>query len=132
MEIRPIRSEEDYDVALATIDSLMDAKSGTADGDLLDVLATLVEAYERQQYPIAPPHPLAAITHHMESQGLTRRDLEKVLRCASGRVSEILNGKRPLTLPMIRRLNEQWDIPAEILIQKRGKAETAVAISDWK
>lgn len=114
--IKPIKTEADYDAVLAEIDTLMDAKSGTAEGDRLDVLVTLVEAYEAKHWHISPPDPIAAIELRMQQKGLTRRDLEKILGSRS-RVSEILNRKRPLTLDMIRRLHSLWGIPAESLIQ---------------
>jgi HTH-type transcriptional regulator/antitoxin HigA len=121
-EIKPIKTEADYDAALAEIATLMDAEPGTAEGDRLDVLVTLVEAYEATHWRVDPPDPITAIKLRMEQRGLTRRDLEKVLGSKS-RVSEVLNRKRPLTLAMIRRLHARWEIPAESLIQPttRGK-----------
>ena len=116
MEIRPIKTEEDYRAALAEIDQLMGAKRDTPEGDRLDVLATLVDAYEEKRFPIEPPHPAEAIKFQMEQMGLTRKDLEPLIG-SRGRVSEVLAGKRSLTLPMIRRLHERLGIPAEILIQ---------------
>jgi HTH-type transcriptional regulator / antitoxin HigA len=120
--IKPIKTEADYDAALAEIATLMDAEPGTPEGDRLDVLVTLVEAYEAKHWRIDPPDPIVAIKLRMEQRGLTRRDLEKVLGGKS-RVSEVLNRKRPLTLAMIRRLHARWAIPAESLIQPttRGK-----------
>ncbi len=115
-EIKPIKTEADYDAALAEIATLMDAEPGTPEGDRLDVLVTLVEAYEAKHWPIDPPDPIVAIKLRMEQRGLTRHDLEKVLGSKS-RVSEVLNRKRPLTLEMIRRLHARWGIPAESLIQ---------------
>src|SRR5262245_25673851 len=114
--IKPIKTEADYDAALAEIDTLMDAKSGTSEGDRLDVLVTLVEAYEEKHWRIDPPDPIEAIKLRMQQRGLSRGDLEKVLG-SKGRVSEVLNRKRPLTLEMIRRLHSLWGIPAESLIQ---------------
>jgi HTH-type transcriptional regulator / antitoxin HigA len=114
--IKAIRTEADYDWALAEIDLLMDAEPGTQEGDRLDVLVTLVEAYESQHWRIDPPDPIEAIKLRMQQRGLTRQDLEKVLGSKS-RVSEVLNRKRPLTLEMIRRLHKLWGIPAESLIQ---------------
>ncbi len=116
MDIKPIRSETDYEAALAEVDRLWGAEPGTPDGDRFEVLFTLVEAYEEYHYPILPPDPVEAIQYYMESRGLDRRDLEKFIG-SSGRVSEILSRKRPLTLAMIRRLNKGLGIPAEILIQ---------------
>ena len=116
MEIKPLNTEADHDEALTEVDGLFDAKPGTPEGDRLDVLATLVEAYEERHHPIPPPDPVEAILHHMESQGLTRRDLEPILG-SRGRVSEVLNRKRTLTLDMIRRLHTGLGIPAEVLVQ---------------
>lgn len=114
--IKPIRTEADYDWALSEIDRLMDAEPGSQEGDRLDILVTLVEAYEAQHWRIDPPDPIEAIKLRMQQHGLTRQDLEKVLGSKS-RVSEVLNRKRALTLEMIRRLHKLWGIPAESLIQ---------------
>jgi len=116
MDIRPIKTEEDYQAALREIDRLLDAQPETPEGDRLDVLSTLVEAYEAQHHEIARPDPVEAILYHLESRGLSRRDLEPYLG-SRARVSEVLNRKRPLTLEMIRRLHSGLGIPAEILIQ---------------
>jgi HTH-type transcriptional regulator / antitoxin HigA len=114
--IKPIRTEADYDAVLTEIDTLMDAEPDTPEGDRLDVLTTLVEAYETKHWQISLPDPIAAIELRMQQKGFTRRDLQKILGTKS-RVSEILNRKRPLTLEMIRRLHSLWGIPAEALIQ---------------
>lgn len=95
--IKPIKTDADYDAALAEIDALMDAESETSEGDRLDVLVTLVEAYEAKHWRIDPPDPIEAIKLRMQQRGLSRCDLEKVLGSKS-RVSEVLNRKRPLTL----------------------------------
>ncbi len=116
MNIRPIKNKTDYEWALAEIERLFDASLGTPAGDRLDVLATLVEAYEDDHFPIPLPDPVEAIGYWMESRGLTRRDLEPYIGTRA-RVSEVLNRKRPLTLNMIRRLNSGLGIPADILIQ---------------
>ena len=116
MDIRPIKTEADYEAALQTIDQLMDAELGTPEGDQLDVLVTLVEAYEAKYYPIADPDPIAAIVHRMEALGLTPKELEPMLG-DRGRVTEILERKRPLTLSMIRKLAQGLRIPADVLIQ---------------
>lgn len=116
MEIKPIRNEADYRTALADIESLMNAKFGTPDGDRLDVLATLVEAYEARHYPMETADPIEAIKFEMERRGLTVKDLAPMIG-KPNRVYEILNYTRPLTLPMIWRLHEGLGIPAEILIQ---------------
>lgn len=116
MDIKPIRTEEDYKAALAEVEKLWGSAPGTPDGDRFEVLFTLVEAYEDKQYPILPPDPIEAIKYYMDCRGMDRHDLEQYLG-PSGRVSEILNRKRPLTLAMIRKLNAGLGIPAEVLIQ---------------
>lgn len=116
MDIQPIKTEADYEAALAEIDRLWGATYGSPEGDKLDILATLVEVYEEKHYPIEPPDPIEAILHQLESRGLTRSDLEPYLG-SRGRVSEILNRKRPLSLEMIRKLQAGLDISADILVQ---------------
>lgn len=116
MEIRPIKTEQDYDAALAEVEKLWGAKPDTPDGDKLDVLITLIEAYEARHHSIAPPDPVEAILFRMEQAGLRRKDLEPYIG-HSGRVSEVLNHKRPLTLEMIRKLWKGLNIPLESLIQ---------------
>lgn len=116
MEIKPIRTKKDYEAALKEIERLFDAASGTREGDLLEVLATLVEAYEEKHHPIAPPNPIDAIRYYMESRGLTRGDMEQYIG-SRARVSEVLNRKRALTMEMIRNLHKGLGIPAEVLIQ---------------
>jgi len=115
MQIRPIRTESDHDAALARIDDLMSAKLGTPEGDELDVLVTLVDAYESKHFPMDPPDPLMAIQFRMEQQGLTRKDLEPMIG-SRARVSEVLTGKRRLTLPMIRRVRDGLGISADVLV----------------
>ena len=119
MEIRPIKTEQDYDTALAEIEALWGADADTPDGDKLDVLITLVEAYESKHHPIAPPDPVEAILFRMDQAGLKRKDLEPFIG-HSGRVSVVLNHKRPLTLEMIRKLWRGLHIPLESLIQNSG------------
>jgi HTH-type transcriptional regulator/antitoxin HigA len=116
MDVRPIRTEADYQEALTEIASLMDASMGSPAGDRLDVLATLVEAYEAVHFPIEAPDPISAILFMMEQKGLTRRDLEPAIG-SRARVAEVLNRRRALTLPMIRALSRALDIPADMLIQ---------------
>ena len=116
MDIKPIKSEKDYKAALKEIERLFYAEPGTAEGDRLEVLSTLVEAYEDTHYEIPAPDPIEAIYYFMESRGLTRADIEPYIG-SRARVSEVLNRKRPLTLPMIQRLNKQLGIPADILIK---------------
>ena len=116
MDIQPIRTDADHDIALQEIDKLWDAPDGSPESDKLDVLVTLVEAYEDKQYPILSPDPVEAIIHQMESQNLSRRDLEPYLGSRS-RVSEILNRKRTLSLTMIRKLQSGLGISADILVR---------------
>ena len=115
-DLKPIRTEQDYEAALAEIGQLWGARSGTVEGDRLDVLATLVEAYEAEHYPMDPPDPIEAIKFRMKQQGLTRKDLERLLGTRT-RVSEVLNRKRSLSIAMIRRLHEELGISAEVLIR---------------
>jgi HTH-type transcriptional regulator/antitoxin HigA len=115
-EIKPIRSEADYAEALSEVERLWGAPSGTLDGDRLDVLATLMDAYEDEHHPIDPPDPIEAIKFRMEQQGLTRKDLEAIIGTRT-RVAEILNRRRGLSIAMIRRLHEKLGISAEVLIR---------------
>ncbi len=119
MQIKPIRNQRDYRRVLKEIDALMDAKANTAAGDRLDVLATLAVAWEQKHYPIESPDPVEAIQFAMEQRGLSRRDLEAYIG-SRARVAEILNHKRSLTLPMIRKLHSALGIPAEVLIRENG------------
>jgi len=116
MDVRPIRTEVDYQQSLAEIATLMDAKPDTPAGDRLDVLATLVEAYETTHIPIEAPDPISAVLFMMEQKQLSRRDLEPAIG-SRARVAEVLNRRRALTLPMIRALSRLLDIPADVLIQ---------------
>ena len=122
MNIRPIRTEADYEAALAEIERLFDVTPATPEGDRLDVMVTLVEAYEAQHYPIPEPDPIEAIKYIMESRGLSRSDLEPYIG-SRARVAEVLNRKRPLSLNMIRRLCSGLGIPAEVLVQPYSIAE---------
>jgi HTH-type transcriptional regulator/antitoxin HigA len=117
MIIKPIKNERDYQRALNEIDKLMDAKPNSPEGDRLDMLATLVAAWEERHYPIDPPDPVEAILFAMEQRGLSRRDLEPFIG-SRARVAEVLNRRRSLTLPMIRRLHAGLGIPADVLICK--------------
>ncbi|MEO1763591.1 MAG: transcriptional regulator [Cyanobacteria bacterium J06629_18] len=116
MEIRPIKTQADYQKALREIELLFDAAENTSECDRLDILTTLVEAYEKTHFPIELPDPIQAIHYYMDTRGLSCRDLEPRLGSRT-RVSEVLSRKRTLTLEMIRKLNQQLKIPAEILIQ---------------
>jgi HTH-type transcriptional regulator / antitoxin HigA len=115
MEIKPIKTDRDYRRALKEIDQLMDARPDTREGDQLDILATLVEAWEEKHHAIEEPDPIEAILFAMDQRALTRRDLEPLIG-SRARVAEVLNGKRSLTLVMIRRLHKALGIPAESLI----------------
>ncbi len=115
-ELKPIRTEADYDAALAEVERLWGAKSGTPDGDRLDVLATLIEVYEEKHHPMDPPDPIEAIRFRMEQQGLTRRDLEPLIG-PRNRVADVLNRKRGLSIEMIRQLHDHLGISAEVLIR---------------
>lgn len=115
MNIRPIKSERDYELALQRIDALMEAASGTPEGDELDILATIVGAYEDKHFPIDLPDPVEAILFRMEQMGLQRKDLEPLLGGRS-KVSEVLNRKRGLSIRMIRELHATMNIPLENLV----------------
>jgi HTH-type transcriptional regulator/antitoxin HigA len=123
MQVAPIKSPRDYRRALKEIEGLMAARRNTPDGDRLDVLATLVEAWEAKHYPLDLPDAVEAIKYHMEQQGLAPRDLIPFIGNRN-RVYEVLSRKRPLTLAMVRRLHDGLGIPAESLI-KAGKDEAA-------
>ncbi|MDE0087801.1 MAG: helix-turn-helix domain-containing protein [Candidatus Poribacteria bacterium] len=116
MEVKPIKTEADYNDALKNIEQLWDASYGSPEGDKLDILVTLVDAYENEHYPIPPPDPIDAILHYMESQDLSEQDLEPYIGSRSG-VSEILNRQRTLSLDMIQKLHKGLGISADILIQ---------------
>ena len=124
MQIKPIKSERDYQKALKTIDRLMDARPNTPQGDALDVLSTLVDAWEEKHHALGPPDPVEAIRFAIEQRGLSRHDLEPLIG-SRARVAEILNHKRTLTLPMIRRLHDHLGIPAEVLIRPSRRNSAA-------
>lgn len=115
--VRPIHTEEDYESALAEVSEVMDAEPGTPEGDRLDILVTLIEAYEARHWAIDPPDPIEAIRVRMEQKNLRQRDLEPMIG-SRGRVSEVLSRKRALTLPMIRRLAKGLDLRADVLIRE--------------
>jgi HTH-type transcriptional regulator/antitoxin HigA len=119
-EIRPIRKKRDYEAALTEIERLWGAKANTPEGDRLDVLATLIDAYETEHYPMDPPDPIEAIKFRMEQQGLTRKDLEEIIGTRT-RIAEVLSRKRGLSITMIRRLHERLGISAEVLIRPSRK-----------
>ena len=114
--IKPIKTEKDYDRALALVEGLMGAEADSSDGDVLDALVTLIEAYEAKHWHIDLPDPIDAIAFMMEQKGLSRRDLEPAIG-SRGRVSEVLTRKRPLTLPMVRKLSALLQIPTDVLVQ---------------
>src|SRR3954467_11442852 len=124
MNVKPIRTARDHRAALEEIERLMHAKSGTAQGERLDVLVTLVEAYERKHFPMDLPDPVEAIKFVMDQRGLTVKDLEPMIGHAN-RVYEVLRYKRPLTLKMIRNLHNGLGIPAECLIKQPSKPRAA-------
>lgn len=115
-EFRPLRTEADYREALNEIERLFDVQQNTPSGDRLEILTTLVEAYEQQHYPILPPDPIEAILYYLESRGLSWQDLESVMG-SRGEVTAVLSRQKALTLDMIRRLHSCLGIPAEVLIQ---------------
>ncbi len=116
LELRPIKTETDYRAALNEIERLFDAEPNTPEYDCLDILTTLVEAYEQQHYPIEAPDPIEAILYYLESRGLSGDDLERMIGSRE-EVAEILNRQQPLTLEMIRHLHDSLGIPADVLIQ---------------
>ncbi|MBU6207804.1 MAG: helix-turn-helix domain-containing protein [Alphaproteobacteria bacterium] len=119
-EMKPIRTEADYEAALKEVEALWGAPTDTPDGDRLDVLATLIDVYEDKHYAMDPPDPIEAIKFRMEQQGMTRKDLETIIGTRT-RIAEVLNRKRSLSIGMIRRLHDQMGISAEILIQPSRK-----------
>jgi len=141
MMVKPIRTESDYEANLERIEYLIDAEPGTPEGDELDIIATLVERYENERFPIAAPTPLAAIRFRMEQAELTPKDLEPFIG-SRARVSEVLSGTRSLSIDMIRALNQHLGIPAEVLIRTEARVEekagaqlskpAAKQLSEWK
>ncbi len=123
MNIKPIKSEADYDAALTAIDGLMGAAPDTPESDKLEVLVTLVEAYEAERWPIEAPDPISAIEHVMEARGLRQKDFGALIG-SQPRASEVLNRQRPLTLPMIRALSTGWNLPADVLVREYDLANT--------
>lgn len=134
VNVRPVRTETDYHAAIDEIGQLMTARAGTPDGDRLDVLSTLVEAYETQHHAIDAPDPIALLKFAMEQRGADRTDLEPMIG-GRGRVSEVLARKRALSLAMIRRLKAEWALPTDILVRSyplivsrsRAAAKTSAA-----
>src|SRR5579859_6234846 len=122
MDIKPIRAEADYERALRRVEELWNSPEGSPESDELDILATLIEAYEREHYPIELPGPIEAIKFRLEQKGKDSSALIGIIGQRT-RVYEVMRGKRPLSLNMIRNLHEKFDIPAEVLIQpaRRGR-----------
>lgn len=116
-DVKPIRNDADHEAALQEVERLWGAPGGTPEGDRLDVLTTLIDAWETKRYPMDPPDPIEAIKFRMEQQGLTRKDLEAIIGTRT-RIAEVLNRKRSLSIAMIRRLHEKLGIPAEVLIRE--------------
>jgi HTH-type transcriptional regulator/antitoxin HigA len=120
MDIKPIRGEADYERALRRVEELWNSREGSAESDELDILATLIEAYEQEHYPIELPDPIEAIKYRLEQKGKDSRALIGVIGQRT-RVYEVMQGKRPLSLNMIRNLHEEFNIPAEVLILPAGR-----------
>ena len=123
MNIKPIKSEADYDEILTVIDSLMGAQPDTPESNTLEVLVTLVEAYESGHWAIEAPDPISAIKHVMEARGLRQKDFAALIG-SQPRASEVLNRQRPLTLPMIRALSIEWNLPADVLVREYDLSAT--------
>ena len=122
MEIKPIKTEADYEMTLERIDVIFDAETGTVEGDELDILTLLIEEYERIHYPMEAPDPIEFIKYLMELRGVGQNDLALLLNSRS-RASEILNRKRPLTLDQIRMISDAWDVPVDSLTRVYELAE---------
>ena len=116
MELRPIRTKREYNLAMNEAEALWDAPARSAEADRLEVMTLLIQEYEREHYPIPDPEPIDFLLHVMDARGLTRKDLEPFIG-SRARVAEVLNRVRPLSLEMIRRLSTGLGIPAEVLIQ---------------
>lgn len=122
--IKPIKNDADYDMALNAIDRLMGAPPDTPERDELEALVILVEAYEAKHWPIEAPDPISALEHVMEARGLRQKDFAELIG-SQPHASEVLNRRRPLTLAMIRTLSTEWGIPAEVLVREYDLATTA-------
>jgi HTH-type transcriptional regulator/antitoxin HigA len=121
LDIRPIRTKEDHEEALREIESIWGAETGTPEGDKLDVLLTLVDAYENIRWPIEDTDPIELIRAHMDATGRSQSDLAILLRSPS-RASEILHRKRMLSMDMVYRLSREWGLPADLLVRPYGLA----------
>ena len=122
-DLKPIRTEADYQAALAEVERLWGARSGTSDGDRLEILARLIDPYESERFPMDPPDSIDAIRFRIEQQGMSRKDLEELIGTRT-RVAEVLNRRRALSINMIRRLHERLGISAEVLIRPTRKTRT--------
>ena len=116
MNIKPIKTEKDYKKAIKRLEEIFDSRPGTNEGNELDILGILIEKYEDEHYPVSPPDPIEAIKFRMEQMGYQQKDLAEIMG-SKGRVSEILNRKRKLSLEMIRNLHEKLNIPLESLFK---------------
>lgn len=125
MDIKPIKTEKDYEGTLQRIEGLFEVKPNTTEGDELEVLITLVSAYEKEHYPVEAPDPIEALKHVMEAKGLEVKDMIPLLGSRS-KVSEVMNKKRSLSLSMIRKLNHVLHIPADLLVKEYELAKVAV------
>jgi HTH-type transcriptional regulator/antitoxin HigA len=117
MDIKPIKNSTDYEITLKRVDELMDAEADTPEGDELEVLALMVDAYEETHYPIDAPDPIEYLKDIMEFKGYGQKDLAKLLN-SRPRASEVLSRQRPLSLSMIRRISQAWQIPTGPLIRE--------------
>lgn len=126
MTAKLIKNRQEYRAALRRVEEIMDARPGTSEGDELELLVALIEIYENQHAPVPPPDPIEAIRFRMEQENLRPQDIVPLLGSRS-RVSEVLNGKRPLTLTMIRRLHRSLGIPAEVLLGEAKKPQRRTA-----
>ena len=116
MEIKPIKTDKDYNQAIERLETIFDAKAGSKEGDELEILGILIDQYENENFPIGMPDPIEAIKFRMEQLGYNQKDLANIIGLKS-RASEILNRKRKLSLEMIRQLHERLHIPTDVLIQ---------------
>jgi HTH-type transcriptional regulator / antitoxin HigA len=127
MEIKPIRTEEDYEQALDELAMFMDEGEDTPNLDKLEILSVLIGAYETEHYPAEKPHPIEALQYYMESRGLSRTEFSRQIGIPNHRLGEILNLRRPLSINMIRTIHEVTGIPTDVLLQPYGMAELVTA-----
>lgn len=118
MHIKPLHTNDDYENALKRIELIMDAQPDCDEFDELDILSTLVESFEERNFPMETPNPIDAIKFRMEQLGIDRSDLQEILHCGRGRISEVLNKKRPLSLDMIRAFTHELHIPSDVLVKE--------------